>query len=258
MKKKPLLDEHPLLVLPSLAVAVGLAEAIILQQVHYWTINMQRDKTKYKNNFKDGRYWVYNSYNEWAQLNFPFWKPHQIRFAIKNLEKKNILISAKFNKAKYDQTKWYSINYEILEDFYDLTLVSNPYNTDSETDPPQSSTQIDSSIQPIPETTPETTPEIITKENLFTQFWIMYDKKRDLNKCKKAFMNLKQTEIDLIFQHLPDYIAATPNKKYRKDPLRYLTNKSWNDEIIKDTTNGSTNAGLSYRRQSLSKTFKVN
>ena len=33
---KLLVDEPPLIVLPSLAVAIGLAEAILLQQIHYW------------------------------------------------------------------------------------------------------------------------------------------------------------------------------------------------------------------------------
>ena len=37
MSTSPLLiNEHPLMVLPSLATAVGLNQAIVLQQVHYW------------------------------------------------------------------------------------------------------------------------------------------------------------------------------------------------------------------------------
>lgn len=35
-----------------------------------------------------------------------------------------------------------------------------------------------------------------------------------------------------IFATLPNYIAATPDKQYRKNPDTYLNNKSWQDEIL--------------------------
>ena len=50
-----LISEPPLQVLPSLAVKIGLNEAIILQQVHYWLLK--------SNNIRDGYKWVYNSYS---------------------------------------------------------------------------------------------------------------------------------------------------------------------------------------------------
>ncbi len=37
-----LLDEHPLLVMPKLATLIGLNEAIVLQQVHYWLIGKEQ------------------------------------------------------------------------------------------------------------------------------------------------------------------------------------------------------------------------
>jgi len=33
-------------------------------------------------------------------------------------------------------------------------------------------------------------------------------------------------------QHLPKYKLSRPDKTFRKDPLTYLNNKSWEDEII--------------------------
>ena len=60
-----LINEPPLQVLPSLACAVGLNEALILQQFHYWL--------QHSNNIKDGHKWIYNSYQEWHKQ-FPFWK----------------------------------------------------------------------------------------------------------------------------------------------------------------------------------------
>ena len=50
--KNLLLDSYPLLIAPELAVAVGLNEAIVLQQIHYWTeINRKANK-----NQRDGYY----------------------------------------------------------------------------------------------------------------------------------------------------------------------------------------------------------
>lgn len=98
-----LISEPPLQVLPSLADKVGLNEAIILQQFHYW---LQRS-----NNIHDGHRWIYNSYSEWNKQ-FPFWSNATIRRAIGSLEKQGFLISGNYNKAGFDKTKWYRIDYE--------------------------------------------------------------------------------------------------------------------------------------------------
>jgi hypothetical protein len=108
---KLLIDEYPLLVLPSLAKLLGLHEAIILQQIHYWVeINRKADK-----NFKDGFYWTYNSYENW-QKQFDFVSIRTIKAAIANLESKGVLVSGIFNKAKFDRTKWYRVDQERLRE----------------------------------------------------------------------------------------------------------------------------------------------
>ena len=38
-----------------------------------------------------------------------------IKRAVYSLEKQNLLYVGNYNKAKFDKTKWYSINYEKLE-----------------------------------------------------------------------------------------------------------------------------------------------
>jgi hypothetical protein len=71
------------------------------------------------------------------------------------------------------------------------------------------------------------------KINLFEDFWNLYDKKvGDKEKIKAKFIKLKDSEIELIFLHVPKYKIAQPDKKYRKDPSTYLNNKSWNDEVV--------------------------
>ncbi|CAJ1227089.1 hypothetical protein LZY01_23700 [Levilactobacillus zymae] len=100
-----LISEPPLQVLPSLAVKVGLNEAIVLQQFHYW---LQRS-----HNVRDGEKWIYNSFPEWNKQ-FPFWGLNTLKRAITSLEKDGYLITANYNKAGFDKTKWYRINYDKL------------------------------------------------------------------------------------------------------------------------------------------------
>lgn len=101
-----LISEPPLQVLPSLAVKVGLNKAIVLQQFHYW---LQRS-----NNIRDGYKWIYNSFPNWNKQ-FPFWGLNTLKRAVTGLEKDGYLITANYNKAGFDRTKWYRIDYSKLD-----------------------------------------------------------------------------------------------------------------------------------------------
>ena len=107
MAKSLLLDEKPLVIQPKLAELIGLNESIILQQLHYWL--------EKSSNFKDGYYWVYNTYSDW-QEQFPFWTERTIRRTIKKLEDEKIIVSANYNKMKMDKTKWYRIDYNAFDE----------------------------------------------------------------------------------------------------------------------------------------------
>lgn len=72
----------------------------------------------------------------------------------------------------------------------------------------------------------------------FNDFWELYDKKEDRPKCEKKWNTINQGAREKIMEHLALYIRATPDKQYRKNPLTYLNNQSWNNEII--TPNGIT------------------
>src|SRR5690625_418421 len=98
-----LIDDYPLLVLPSLAEEIGLNEAIVLQQIHFWLSK--------RKNYIDNRFWVYNSYDGWAEQ-FPFWSKSTIIRILRRLEENGFIVTGNFNKIKIDNTKWYSINYE--------------------------------------------------------------------------------------------------------------------------------------------------
>ncbi|MBQ2290206.1 MAG: hypothetical protein II249_06025 [Bacteroidaceae bacterium] len=78
-------------------------------------------------------------------------------------------------------------------------------------------------------------------EQEFERFWDIYDKKvGNKQKLLQKWRKLKEDERNAIFETLPKYVAATPEKKYRLNPETYLNNKSWNNEIITD--NGRSNS----------------
>jgi DnaD/phage-associated family protein len=139
---KLLINEPPLMVLPSLAVAIGLNEAIVLQQLHYWL-----QTTKHHH---DGLPWVYNTAEGWKE-NFPFWSEPTIRRIFTTLRDKGVVLTGNYNKVGFDRTLWYSIDYKALEEIaFPFDEIVTP------------STQIDKMearnlITPIPETTQETT-----------------------------------------------------------------------------------------------------
>ncbi|MBO0589451.1 hypothetical protein [Sporosarcina sp. E16_8] len=64
---------------------------------------------------RDGHKWVYKTYEEWRNEEFPFWSVDTIKRAIRRLEDSGYIIStSSYNQMKMDKTKWYSIDYTIL------------------------------------------------------------------------------------------------------------------------------------------------
>ena len=111
-----LIDDYPLMVLPHLATKIGLNEAIFLQQVQYWLKNTSKtnDKDIMAKHYHDERWWVYNTFEQW-QEQFPFWSIRTIKRIVTNLENMGLLVSDNYNKMGYDRTKWYTIDYDVLE-----------------------------------------------------------------------------------------------------------------------------------------------
>ncbi len=123
---KLLIDEAPLLILPSLAKEVGLNAAVFLQQLHF--------RSNISKNIRDGHKWVYNTYSDW-QEEFSFWSLNTIKRITYDLEQKGYVVStSKHNKMKIDNTKWYRINYENLPFSYTPSETpANPKEDDTRT-----------------------------------------------------------------------------------------------------------------------------
>lgn len=67
---------------------------------------------------------------------------------------------------------------------------------------------------------------------LFEKFWDMYSKKVGREKCELKWKEIKDSDKEIIFKVVPDYVKSTPVLKYRKNPLTYLNGQCWNDDII--------------------------
>ena len=152
-----LFDEEPLLVPRKLAKTLGINEAIILQQIHYWI--------RKKLHYNDGKYWTYNTYEDWANQ-FNHLSPRAIRRYIGKLEEMGILESNQYNKKKYDQTKWYTINYKTLNSYNqdgqnDVDKLDTSYLPKMDTSEVQ---QVDTSIN-----TKTTTKNISNRESIFRE-----------------------------------------------------------------------------------------
>lgn len=148
---KLLLDERPLLIMPSLAVKIGLPEAIFLQQLHYW---LERSA-----NVKSGHRWVYNSAKEW-QTQFPFWSESTIWRLIRKLEKMDLVISDNFNSLAIDKTKWYRINYVKLHEIENESTDLRNRASSSQIDDMDTTKVKDGQsnvTRPLPESTTEST-----------------------------------------------------------------------------------------------------
>jgi len=114
---KLLINEPPLQVLPSLAKVIGLNEAIVLQQIHYW---ISHPKVKER----EGRKWHYDTYDGWKEQ-FKFWSISTIQRTVKNLEELGLVISKEMNVSKGDRTKWYTLNYDKLTEI-EKTIDDSP------------------------------------------------------------------------------------------------------------------------------------
>lgn len=110
-----LFDEPPIAFSPTLARLIGLHEAILLQQIHYWLHHKSRDPGRYQDYFIDGRFWVKWNVQEMMEY-VPLGKSADpYKRTVKLLKEQSILLVAQHWKSRYINTNFYSIDYQNLE-----------------------------------------------------------------------------------------------------------------------------------------------
>lgn len=161
-----LINESPLQVLPSLAVALGnINEAIILQQIQYWLKNPKSGRLG-----DDGRKYIRDTVSEW-NIQFPWLTERAIKTRLKSLKDKKIILTANLNKLKYDRTNWYSIDYDALNKLMQMHSEETfPWKVKKLHYQKGRNFTIESeeTSQPIPKTSSKTSSETSTKKYIGT------------------------------------------------------------------------------------------
>jgi hypothetical protein len=108
---RPLTDNPHIQVHPEVVAALGSVEkAYVLATIHYWC---ERNRTKQTDAKRDGHWWTYHSYANWApRLGM---SERAVRRVITALEDDGLLIAGNYNQMHLDRTKWLRVNYEALE-----------------------------------------------------------------------------------------------------------------------------------------------
>lgn len=118
---KFIIEERPIVILPTLVRAFGFCEAAIIQKMHYFLdANMEKQR-----HIHDGKAWTYGTYADWERYLDNIFANSTIRKAVSALEKRGVLISTTaLNEHPFDRTKWYSIDYDALKEIEAETVAA--------------------------------------------------------------------------------------------------------------------------------------
>lgn len=225
-------NDDILVINPKLAKLIGLNEAIILQQIHYWI-----DNKGCKGVHSKGRKWIYNTVSQW-QEQFPFLSPSTIKRTMLELRNLDLIFVEQLSENGRDTTNYYSVNYEKL-DSLEMGQSEQPREVNlnslggSNWSPPNRT-----------ETTTETTgkkPRASLADDggeHFKTFWSAYPKKAGKDAAKKAFVKRKFDE-----QAFEKVMAALNEQKaseqWVKDagqfiphPATWLNQGRFDDELM--------------------------
>lgn len=107
-----LIQEPPLQVLPSLAVKIGLNEAIVLQQLWYLLRNPKFGKRI------DEKQWIFNTVDQWRADFFPFWSGPTIKRIFASLKRQELIETCQ-PEGRISRRQYYRIASEKLAEISD-------------------------------------------------------------------------------------------------------------------------------------------
>jgi hypothetical protein len=259
-----LIDETPLVFQPTLAKAIGLSEAIVLQTLHYHCSNKRCGR------LVDDKRWIYNSYKGWREEFFPFWSERTIADIFRALETMGLVRSCQLDLKQGKAMKYYTVSNVaktlltserfahmedsstwggMLQDLPDAMLQDLPDHQAKNVRSARASNisiitkNLTNSIEQS-ETTIPVEKEIHPTENPqdgktaiseFDSFYATYPKKVAKHNAKKAWMKNKCS----LEQVLP---ALEAHKKNWKDPqfiphpATWLNQRRWEDDITVNNT----------------------
>lgn len=255
MNNRLLIDESPLQVLPTLAVEIGLNEAMFLQQLHFWLGVARRGRTGRRH---EGKVWSYKTFEEWQQENFPFWSVSTIKRLVDKLVKSGLILAEKLDSHKRIQTNFYTINYAALKQICDgledeKCSVSECDDGECQNDTMEQlkmtrpivseCDDVYVSTENTTETTTETTTEITCDSTsrskyseAFNRFWLAYPNTSRRVAKGKCFDIWKRKNLETIADEVVEHVKAMAKTKqwregYEPAPLTYLNQDRWEDGL---------------------------
>lgn len=223
-----------------IAVAYGVAEAIILNHMQFWIEQNEANKM----NYYDGSYWTYNTTKAYSEI-FPYFSQRQIQCALKHLRDEGILKTGNYNKSAYDRTLWYAFTEKGISIMQKCKMevagMSNGF---------------DAQVQPIPDNNTDIIPDrdntdnnsnasesnsaqkISSKEieNDFEEVWKAYPKKQGKEAAKKAYIKARKAgtsncEIVAGLTRYKLFIQANRTEdRYIKHGSTWFNQKCWEDD----------------------------
>lgn len=101
--------DHPFRIQIELAADIGLNESIVLHRLHELTTDNEASSEF------EGHRWFKATADDWHRF-FPFWSHSTSRRVIASLEAAGFIRSTvRFNIHQTDRTKWYAVDYDVLD-----------------------------------------------------------------------------------------------------------------------------------------------
>lgn len=156
-----LLEEEPISFYPNAAVTFGVNEAIVLQQISFY-MNINKKKHS-KRHFKQGRWWVFNTYKQWCEDHFPWLSERGLQGVILGLEKQGVLLSMQGVENTRDRRKWYSVDRKKVAELVQNAIQKRAMH-DANYAPSHDAKNVSSETQNLYDENTESTSEITYRE----------------------------------------------------------------------------------------------
>jgi len=223
-------------------------EALILQQIDYWTtINKKKNEL-----FIDNEYWLFSSVNQMFERDFKFcFGVDTLKRALTKLEKDGYIITQKHKNGKL-----YRVNYQKIDEVYNLKLDKNINIKEIKKDKTENQIQNSELGQNAP-----TINKINYKINIYNNYNnfikeilsnnLVADKvklKLDIDLYNFWFKAIKQ-DVELVISNIQ---ATDDSKSYS------INNESIAVSSIKERLNSLTEQNINYCTEQILKTKKIN
>lgn len=237
-----LINEHPLMFCPTLAIELkSIPAAVFMQQLHFWLGVSQHEF--------NGKKWVYNNTDQCVEMVRGTISKRTIERIISDLKNRDLIVVERLHSNKWNKTNFFTINYEELEKISNK-YSSNTYVSDTakmaESTPPKWRDQdrqnggIDTTkmAECLQKNTTEENKQNIT-DIQFEEFWKTVPNKDGKKPALAAFKKaIKKISLeDLILAYKANVQVCESQNRFKKNPATWLNQECWNDESIQSVLN---------------------